>query len=147
MRYSPIYLSNMGSQLRVQHSSPTLTLLLLFFLHHCWEADPRSEGAGELIRSRSDAICQSQPGGGGARRGGVRTLTDPRLSLPSLSKQTNWPLRDGPTCGQTEDGLKNTNTVRHCGVDSRRACLTTVTVIFFFYLLTFSGSPSTNEKH
>lgn len=67
----------------------------------------------------------------GAELGGVRTLTDPRLSLPSLSKQTNWPLRDGPTCGQTEGGLKNTNTVRHCGVDSRRACLTTVTVISF----------------
>lgn len=76
MQYSLIYLSDMGSQLRVQHASPTLTLLLvlllvLLLLLNRWEAHPRSEGEGELIRSRSDAICQSQPGGGGARGGEV----------------------------------------------------------------------------
>lgn len=44
--------------------------------------------AGELIRSCTDAICQSQPEGG-AQSQEVRTLTVPRLSPPSLSKHTN----------------------------------------------------------
>lgn len=54
---------------------------------------------GELIRSCSDAICQSQSEGG-AQSQEVRTLTAPRLSLPSLSKQTNCAPRDALTYRQ-----------------------------------------------
>lgn len=75
------------------HSPPPPSPVLLPL--QCWEADPTSENR-ELIRSCSDAICQS-PSEGGARSQEVRTPTVPRLSLPSLSKQTNRAPRDALT--------------------------------------------------
>lgn len=65
-----------------------LLLLLLLSVVLRGRSQIRGQGPRELIRSWTDAICQSQPEGG-AQSQEVRTLAVPRLSPPSLSKHTN----------------------------------------------------------